>query len=154
MLSSVNVGTCLNKPTIHQLVEVLANVVPIDRTSINAREDVDFVAAIKATGRQKLIIVALWTEVCLVFPALDALREGYGGLPSGRRRRGGTSVQAHRAELQRIVQAGAQPVGWIQLACELQRDWNRKSTARALRRSCLPGSIFKSRAQTSLTNPS
>lgn len=99
----MNVGTCLNKPTIHQLVEVLANVVPIDRTSINAREDVDFVAAIKATGRQKLIIVALWTEVCLVFPALDALREGYGGLPSGRRGRGDVGrspsrgAAAHRA---------------------------------------------------------
>lgn len=128
MLSSVNVKTGLNKPTIHQLTEVLPDVVAIDRTSINAWEDVDLVAAVKATGRRKLIMVALWTEVCLVFPALDALREGYEVYPVVDAV-GGTSIEAHRAGLQRIVQAGARPVSWIQLACELQRDWNRTGTS-------------------------
>jgi nicotinamidase-related amidase len=128
VLSSVNVKTGLNKPTIHQLTEVLPDVVAIDRTSINAWEDVDFVAAVKATGRKKLIMVALWTEVCLVFPALDALREGY-EVYAVVDAVGGTSVEAHRAGLERIVQAGAKPVSWIQLACELQRDWDRTGTA-------------------------
>jgi hypothetical protein len=66
VLSSVNVKTGINQPTIRQITEVLPGVAPIDRTSINAWEDVDFVAAVKATKRKKLIMAALWTEVCLV----------------------------------------------------------------------------------------
>lgn len=128
VLSTVNVATGLNTPTIHQLTEVLDGVEAIDRTAINAWEDADFVAAVKATGRRKLIMVALWTEVCLAFPALDALREGFEVFPVVDAV-GGTSVLAHETGLQRIVQAGAQPISWIQLACELQRDWNRKATA-------------------------
>jgi nicotinamidase-related amidase len=128
VLSTVNVETGLNQPTVHQLTEVLPDIVPIDRTSINAWEDVDFAAAVKATGRKKLIMVALWTEVCLVFPALDAMREGFEVYPVVDAV-AGTSVEAHRAGLERIVQAGAKPISWIQLACELQRDWNRTETA-------------------------
>lgn len=127
VLSTVNVATGLNTPTIRQLTEVLGEVEPIDRTSINAWEDEDFVAAVKATGRKKLIMVALWTEVCLAFPALDALDEGFDVYPVVDAV-GGTSVIAHRAGLERIVQAGARPITWIQLACELQRDWRREAT--------------------------
>jgi nicotinamidase-related amidase len=127
VLSTVNVATGRNQPTIRQLTEVLGDVVPIDRTSINAWEDVDFVAAVKATGRHKLIMVALWTEVCLVFPALDALREGYEVFHVVDAV-AGTSEEAHRAGLARIAQAGGQPITWIQLACELQRDWARAAT--------------------------
>jgi nicotinamidase-related amidase len=129
VLSSVNVATGLNQPTIHQLTDILPGNKEIDRTSINAWEDVEFVAAVKATGRKKLIMVALWTEVCLVFPALDALRAGFEVYPVVDAV-AGTSVEAHRAGLQRILQAGAQPITWIQLACELQRDWARKETAK------------------------
>ena len=128
VLSTVNVNTGLNQPTVHQLTEVLPDIVPIDRTSINAWEDAGFAAAVKATGRKKLIMVALWTEVCLVFPALDALREGFEVYPVADAV-GGTSMEAHRAGLDRIIQAGAKPISWIQLACELQRDWARKDTA-------------------------
>lgn len=128
VLSTVNVATGRNTPTIHQLTEVLGDITPIDRTSINAWEDEDFVAAVKATGRRKLVMVALWTEVCLVFPALDAMREGYEVYPVVDAV-GGTSLLAHRAGLTRIVQAGARPITWIQLACELQRDWRREATA-------------------------
>lgn len=127
VLSTVNVATGLNTPTIHQLTEVLDGVEAIDRTSINAWEDQDFVAAVKATGRKKLVMVALWTEVCLAFPALDAIEEGFEVYPVVDAV-GGTSVIAHRAGLERIVQAGARPISWIQLACELQRDWRREST--------------------------
>jgi nicotinamidase-related amidase len=129
VLSSVNVATGRNQPTIHQITDVLDRAVALDRTSINAWEDEQFVDAIKATRRKKLIMAALWTEVCLAFPALDAMQSGYEVYPVVDAV-GGTSLEAHRAGLERIVQAGAQPVSWIQVACELQRDWNRsESTA-------------------------
>ena len=128
VLSTVNVATGRNTPTIHQLVEVVGDIEPIDRTSINAWEDENFVAAVKATGRKKLIMVALWTEVCLAFPALDALREGFDVYPVVDAV-GGTSLLAHHAGLVRVTQAGARPITWIQLACELQRDWRREATA-------------------------
>lgn len=127
VLSTVNVDTGRNQPTIHQLTEVLGDIAPIDRTSINAWEDADLVAAVEATGRKKLIMVALWTEVCLVFPALDAMKAGYEVYPVVDAV-GGTSVEAHRAGLERLIQAGAKPTSWVQLACELQRDWNREAT--------------------------
>ncbi len=72
-------------------------------------------------------MTALWTEACLSFPALDALREGYEVYPVVDAV-GGTSAEAHRAALERLVQAGAQPTSWVQLLCELQRDWSRKET--------------------------
>ena len=127
VLSTVNVETGRNQPTIHQLREVLPDVPAYDRTSINAWEDEEFVAAVQATGRKKLIMVALWTEVCLVFPALDALKAGYEVYPVVDAV-GGTSPEAHRAGLERIVQAGAKPTGWVQVICELQRDWLREAT--------------------------
>jgi nicotinamidase-related amidase len=127
VLTTVNVSTGRNEPTIHQLREVLGDIKPIDRTSINAWEDTDFAAAVKATGRKKLIVVALWTEVCLVFPALDALKAGFEVYPVIDAI-GGTSTAAHTAGLERIIQAGAIPTSWVQVICELQRDWNRQST--------------------------
>lgn len=127
VLSTVNVATGRNMPTIHQITDVLPDVPPIDRTAINAWEDDDFVAAVKATGRSKLVMVALWTEVCLVFPALDALRAGY-EVYAVVDAVAGTSEAAHQAGLDRLIQAGAVPVSWIQFACELQRDWAREST--------------------------
>src|SRR3954452_11031071 len=77
VIATVNVATGRNQPTIHQIAELFPEVAPIDRTSINAWEDQDFVSAVRATGRKKLIMTALWTEVCLVHPALDALAEGF-----------------------------------------------------------------------------
>jgi nicotinamidase-related amidase len=128
--STVNVKTGLNKPPIPQLRKVLKNLPTYDRTSINSWEDVEFVKAVKATGRKKLIMTALWTEACLTFPALDALREGYEVYPVVDAV-GGTSVQAHEAALRRIEQAGGKPISWTQLLCELQRDWARKETVPA-----------------------
>ena len=127
VIATVNVGTGRNQPTIPQIAEVFPNVTPIDRTAINAWEDEDFVAAIRATGRRKLIMTALWTEVCLVHPALDALAEGYDVYPVVDAV-GGTSRAAHEAGLSRLIQAGARPTSWVQLICELQRDWNRSET--------------------------
>ena len=125
--STVNVKTGLNKPPIVQLRKVLKDLPTYDRTSINSWEDVEFVNAVKATGRKKLIMTALWTEACLTFPALDAIREGYEVYPVVDAV-GGTSVAAHDAALRRIEQAGGKPISWTQLLCELQRDWQRKET--------------------------
>jgi nicotinamidase-related amidase len=126
VLSTVNVANGQG-PTIPELKEVLAGDVEIDRTQINSWEDLDFRRAVEATGRKKLIITALWTEVCLAFPALDALRSGYEVFPVVDAV-GGTSPEAHRAGLERILQAGGQPISWVSLACELQRDWARTDT--------------------------
>ena len=131
ILSTVNVKTGINQPTIQPLLEVLPGIPEIDRTTINSWEDVEFKKAVRATGRRKLIMAALWTEACLTFPALDALREGYEVYPVVDAV-GGTSLDAHNRALERMVQAGAKLTSWVQLACELQRDWARKETAAAL----------------------
>jgi len=128
VLSTVNVKTGKNAPTIHQLQAILPDAEALDRTTINAWEDEQFVRAVKATGRKKLIMTALWTEACLTFPTLDALRDGYEVYPVVDAV-GGTSLEAHRAALERVAQAGAKPISWVQMACELQRDWVRGETA-------------------------
>ena len=129
--STINVTSGLAEPTVPELAELLVDNPPIDRTSINAWEDADFLSAVRSTGRRKLILCALWTEMCMAFPALDALREGYEVFPVVDAI-GGTSEAAHRAALERVVQAGAQPVTWIPLGGELQRDWARTETAGAV----------------------
>jgi nicotinamidase-related amidase len=129
--STINVASGQQKPTVPELAAVLGDYPAIDRTGFNSWEDVEFLAAVRATGRRKLIICALWTEICMAFPALDALQEGYEVFPVVDAI-GGTSVEAHRAGLERVVQAGAQPISWISLACELQRDWSRLETVPAI----------------------
>jgi nicotinamidase-related amidase len=127
VLSTVGVEGRGQAPTIPELKAVLADDVEIDRSEINSWENDAFLQAVEATGRKKLIMTALWTEVCLAFPALDALRAGYEVYPVTDAV-GGTSPEAHRAGLERVVQAGGQPIGWVSLACELQRDWARIET--------------------------
>jgi nicotinamidase-related amidase len=125
--TTVNVSSGRGKPTLPELADLLSDDKPIDRTTVNSWEDIEFVEAVHATGRRKLIFMALWTEVCLAFTALDVLREGYEVYPVADAI-GGTSLEAHRAGLDRVVQAGAQPISWVSLACELQRDWARLDT--------------------------
>jgi nicotinamidase-related amidase len=127
VLSTVNVATHRNGETIKVLKDVLEGIPSLDRTSINAWEDLDFVEAVKATGRRKLLMAALWTEACLTFPTLDAIAEGFEIYPVVDAV-GGTSVVAHEAALRRVEQAGAHLTSIAQLACELQRDWNRTDT--------------------------
>jgi nicotinamidase-related amidase len=125
--STINVATGGGKPTLPPLAELLADNSPIDRTTTNAWEDPDFLSAVRVTGRRKLVICALWTEICMAFPALDAMREGYEVYPVVDAI-GGTSVEAHDAGMERVVQAGAKPTSWVALAVELQRDWARSET--------------------------
>ncbi len=127
ILTTVNVSNGVNADTIPQLRSVIPDVRSIDRTTINSWEDEEFVKAVRATGRKKLIMAALWTEACLIFPALDALKEGYEVYPVVDAL-GGTSVESHRAALDRASRAGAQLTTWNSVGCELQRDWARKET--------------------------
>ena len=111
VLSTVNVKSGRNQPTIAALETVLPHLEALDRTTINAWEDVEFRGAVIATGRKKLVMTALWTEACLTFPTLDAMLEGYEIYPVVDAV-GGTSVEAHRAALDRVRQAGAQLGKW------------------------------------------
>ena len=124
--STVNVASGQG-PTIPELADLLKDDEPLDRTTVNSWEDTEFLAAVRATGRRKLIFCALWTEVCMAFTALDAMRAGYEAYPVVDAI-GGTSAEAHRTGLERVTQAGGQPVSWVSLACELQRDWARQAT--------------------------
>jgi nicotinamidase-related amidase len=140
--STINVATGRGQPTLPGLAELLADDKPLDRTTTNSWEDIEFVAAVHATGRRKLIICALWTEICMAFTALDALREGYEVYPVVDAI-GGTSPEAHRAGLDRVMQAGAQPVGWVSLAVELQRDWARQDTVQEVIEIVLTDRLLK-----------
>lgn len=125
--STVNVATGRNKPPIRELQDVLGHLPTYDRTSINSWEDTEFKQAVKAIGRRKLIMTALWTEACLTFPALDAIQEGYEVyVPIDAV--GGTSLSAHQAALHRMEQAGVRLISRVQMYCELQRDWSREAT--------------------------
>jgi nicotinamidase-related amidase len=126
--STVNVTNGREQPTLSELADLLTDDKPLDRTSINSWEDIEFVQAVHATGRRKLIICALWTEMCMAFAALDALREGYEVYPVVDAI-GGTSPEAHQAGLDRVMQAGGQPISWVSLAGELLRDWARPEAA-------------------------
>jgi nicotinamidase-related amidase len=140
--STINVKTGRGQPTLTPLAEVLAGDPPIDRTTTNAWEDANFVDAVRATSRRKLIICALWTEICMAFPALDAMREGYDVYPVVDAI-GGTSVEAHNAGLQRVLQAGAKPTSWVALAVELQRDWARLETVQEVVQIVLTERLLK-----------
>jgi nicotinamidase-related amidase len=143
--STVNVASGQQQPTVPELAELVQDDAPIDRTTMNSWEDVQFVDAVRATGRRKLILCALWTEICMAFVALDALREGYEVYPVVDAI-GGTSPEAHRAGLERTVQAGAQPISWVSLAGELQRDWGRLQTVPALVEIVLTDRLLKESA--------
>ncbi len=140
--STVNVASGQQQPTVPELAELVQDDEPLDRTTMNSWEDVEFVAAVRATGRRKLILCALWTEICMAFVALDALREGYEVYPV-LDAIGGTSPEAHRGGLERTTNAGAQPISWVSLAGELQRDWGRQETVPALVEIVLTDRLLK-----------
>src|SRR4029077_6268062 len=97
---------------------------PINRTTLNSWEDKRVVDAIKKTGRKKLVIAALWTEICLAMPAIHAMGDGY-DVYVVTDASGGASPEAHDMAIRRLVAAGAQPITWLGMAGELQRGWAR-----------------------------
>src|SRR6266853_5791502 len=115
--STINVASGRGQPTLPELADLLTDDKPLDRTTTNSWEDIEFVQAVHATGRRKLIICALWTEICMAFTALDALRDGYEVYPVVDAI-GGTSHEAHRSGMKRVIKAGAEPINWVSLSSE------------------------------------
>jgi nicotinamidase-related amidase len=101
---------------------------PINRTFINAWEDRRVTDAVKKTGRKQLVLAALYTEICLAMPAIQALDEGYDVFVVTDAS-GGVSAEAHDMAVRRMVTAGAVPITWLAVLGEWQRDWAREKTA-------------------------
>lgn len=120
ILSTIGVAAGYQKDTIPELREVLDGVPTIDRHTVDAWDTPAFREAVEATGRRKIIMAALWTEVCLAYPALDMLREGY-EVYALSDVSGGTTLDAHERGMQRLIQAGAVPVTWEAVMAELGR---------------------------------
>ncbi|MCL1918240.1 MAG: hydrolase [Peptococcaceae bacterium] len=126
MLTTVAAQT-FSGPTYAKLQSVYPQVVPIDRTAINAWEDANLKKAIEGTQRKRLIIAGLWTEACVTFPALCMMEDGYEVFIAADAC-GGASGAAHDMAILRMTQAGVKPMTWMQVMLEWQRDWNNLET--------------------------
>jgi nicotinamidase-related amidase len=109
------------------LQQVYPQTLPIDRTSINFWEDVNVKNTIAGTGRKKAVLAGLWTEACVLFPALCMKKDGY-DVYFAEDACGGASKSAHNMAVSRMVQAGVKPTTWMQVMLEWQRDWNNTDT--------------------------
>ena len=114
-------------PLFPELKAVFPEMQPIDRTTMNTWEDKRITDKVNEIGRNKIVIAALWTEVCGVGPVLSAIDQGY-EVYFVTDASGGVSDDAHNMAVQRMVQAGARPITWLQYLLELQRDWGRTET--------------------------
>ncbi|WP_421992219.1 hydrolase [Roseococcus sp.] len=119
------------------LQDVFPDQKPIDRTWINTWEDARVVDAVKKTGRKKLVMAALWTEICLAMPSIQAVGEGY-DVYAVTDASGGVSAEAHDMGIRRMMMAGVMPITWLAVASEWQRDWARQDSAMALGETVLP----------------
>ncbi|MDX6539415.1 MAG: hypothetical protein QOI71_1025 [Gaiellales bacterium] len=122
VLSTVGVAYGFNVPTLPSILSELDGIEPIDRTSMAAFEDQAFRAAVEATGRKRLIIAGLHTEICLTFATVQALKDGYDALYVTDAV-GGRSHIAHRTGIERLAHAGAVPTTALAVVTELFRDW-------------------------------
>jgi len=112
------------------LQDVFPEQKPIDRTFINTWEDPNVTDIVKNSGRKQLILAALWTEICLAMPTIQALAEGY-DVFIVTDASGGVTLEAHEMAVRRMVAAGAVPITWMAVLGEWQRDWAREETAAA-----------------------
>jgi nicotinamidase-related amidase len=120
-------ATTFSGPTLPEIAKLFPDQDPIDRSSLNAWADARVVNAIKKTTRQKLIMAGLWTEFCLTLPVLSALDAGF-DVYFVADASGGSSRDAHDLAIQRMIQAGATPIGWATVLSEQQYDWARRET--------------------------
>lgn len=112
-----------NGPLMPELEEMFPDAPKISRPGqVNAWDNEDFVEAVKATGKSQLIIAGVVTDVCVAFPALSAINEGYEVFAVADAS-GTGSEQVANAALMRMVHSGVQPMNWFSVAGELQRDW-------------------------------
>ncbi len=133
ILSHVGVGLFGAKPFLEEITSIAPKAIIIDRTNVNAWEEPAFVKAVEETGRKKLIMGGLWTEVCLAYPAIEAVQAGYEVyVPEDAV--GGANETAHDNAMQRMTQVGVIPITWNVVPAELQRDHARKDTEPAITR--------------------
>jgi nicotinamidase-related amidase len=130
VLSTVGVELGFNGPTLPSIVSDLDGIEPIDRTSMNAFEDEAFRSAVEATGRTRLIIAGLHTEICLTFASVQALKDSY-DVMYVTDAVGGRSQVAHRTAIERLAHAGAVPTSALAVTTELFRDWASPAAAAA-----------------------
>jgi len=115
-------GSVLADPLFSQISDLFPQVTPVDRTSTNAWSDPSLRAAVNATGRKKLIIAGLWTEVCLAQTVLSALKDGF-EVYFVSDTSGGVSKEAHEDAKARMIQAGARPMNWMGVVAEWTPDY-------------------------------
>lgn len=110
-----------------QLKAVFPDQEPIERTSMNSWDDTNFVRAIEATGKKKIVLAGLWTETCIALPTIQAIHDGY-EIYVAEDCCGDVSQLAHDNAMRRVVQAGAKPVTALTVLLEWQRDWAHRET--------------------------
>ena len=114
--------------TYPELLDVFPDAPLLERTSMNSWDDQKVRDALAKNGRKKVIVSGLWTEVCNCTFALSAMLEGDYEIYMVVDASGGTSEDAHKYAMDRMIQAGVVPVTWQQVLLEWQRDWARKET--------------------------
>jgi nicotinamidase-related amidase len=114
-----------------QIQAVFPDQQPIERSTMNSWDDAEFVSAIEATGRRKIVICGLWTETCVALPTIQALHDGY-DIHVAEDCCGDVSALAHDNAMKRVIQAGAKPVTALSVLLEWQRDWALKDTYEAV----------------------
>ena len=110
-----------------QLRAVFPGLDPIERSTMNAWDDANFVAAVEKTGVKKLILCGLWTETCVALPTIQAMHDGY-EIYVAEDCCGDVSALAHENSMRRMIQAGAKPVTALSTILEWQRDWGERDT--------------------------
>ena len=110
-----------------QIQAVFPGRASIERSTMNSWDDENFVAAIRKTGRKKIVLAGLWTETCVALPTVQAIHDGY-EVYVVEDCCGDVSELSHRNAMQRVVQAGAKPVTALSVMLEWQRDWAHKGT--------------------------
>jgi len=114
--------------TFPELLDVFPDAPLLERSSMNSWDDRKVRDALAAAGRNKVVVAGLWTEVCNTTFALSAMLEGGYEIYMVADASGGTSKEAHDYAMQRMIQAGAVPMTWLQVLLEWQRDWARRAT--------------------------
>ena len=114
-------------PMFDEITEAFPGQPLLDRTSMNTWEDAAVVAKVSEIGKDRLVFCGLWTSVCIVGPTLSALDQGY-DVYAIADACGDVSEEAHERAMDRMVQAGVQPMTSLQYMLELQRDWARSET--------------------------
>src|SRR5437588_1121296 len=110
-----------------QIQAVFPKQTPIERSSMNSWDDENFVAAVKNTGRKKIVLSGLWTETCVALPTIQAIHDGY-EIYVVEDCGADVNQLSHDNAIKRVIQAGAKPVTALSVMLEWQRDWALKDT--------------------------